>query len=130
MSKISYTSKVEICHGCKKRLLTNLVKVEIVYDSLRNGKYAYVNYYHRGCLLRVRSWARKISGLSDFDANNKNHIETLAWSYFKILFHGNSPQLSFDEFATAQIEITGIESELGFPVEMKLQERFNFQFNS
>lgn len=121
---------IEICHKCTRRILSNLVRVEILYDNPAKGRYRYFNDYHKACLLRLRSLARRLSDIRDFDSNNSNHIESLSWSYFKVLFLGNPLRPIFDRKTVAKIIVYNFEGELGFPIEMELKGWPNFNFKS
>lgn len=119
---------VNICYKCKRRILTNLVRVEIFYDNPEKGSHRFLNHYHKGCLLQLRSLARKLSNIREFDFNNSNDIEILSWSYFKALFLGTPLYPIFDDKTKAKIIIYGFEKELGFPIEMELKGWPNFNF--
>ena len=120
--------KESVCHKCRKKITSNAVKVEILYENPEKGKHDDLNYYHKGCLMQLRSLARKSSNIRDFDINNSHHIKTLAWAYFKSLFHGGKFQPIFDEKTIAKITIYNFEKELGFPIKMTLNGVSNFKF--
>ncbi len=111
----------KICHKCHRNILTNFATVEISYDNPEKGSYKYTNYYHRNCLLQLRSLARKLANIQEFDVNNQHHVEALAWEYFRSLFHGNPFQPIFDHRTMAEIVIYDFEKDIGFPTEMKLR---------
>lgn len=119
---------MERCHKCHRTLLTNIVKVNIVYCNPDKGIYKNINYYHKGCLKNIQKLSLRLSNIFNFDFNNANHVEACVWVYFKTLFIGNSVSPVFDEKTTGMIGIDGIESECRFPVSMELKKKFKLVF--
>ncbi len=109
--------------------MTTPLKVTIEYVNPDKGSYEYINFYHAGCISNIKKLALRLADIKNFDFNNKHHLDTCAWSYFKTLFMGNPLQPIFDTHTIATIRIDGIPAEKHFPTSMQLKGHPNFTYS-